>query len=527
MITFRTGNEPAASNRAANEGGGRSGDAYARRAAEAGHLEAYFAPFRRQVIGGELTFATPYGRKKLIYADWTASGRLYAPIERRLCVQFGPYAANPHTEANVTAAATTLAYREARDIIKRHVGANEQDALFTFGTGATAAICKLQRIMGLRAPEPLNCRIHLSEEERPIVFITHMEHHSNHISWLETTADVVVLEPGPDGRVDPAALAQMLAHYDRRKLKIGAFTACSNVTGIETPYRELARLMHQAGGIAVVDFSACAPYVPIEMHPADPLAALDAIVFSPHKFLGGPGTSGVLVLDSHLCRGEVPDQPGGGTVVWTNPWGDYLYVESLEQREDGGTPGYMQAIRTALCIKLKEAMGTEKMQAREGELLSLLLERLERIPGLYVLDGHIRKRLGIVSFHLEGMHYNLVVKLLNDRFGIQARGGCSCAGTYGHYLFGIDKETSAAIAKQIGQGNMQAKPGWVRLSLHPIMTDQEVFALAEAVEQIAAHGEEWASDYRYDPQANHFRHIREEAVRPKVTDWFDMSQAGF
>lgn len=492
-------------------------------------LEAYFAPFRRHVVGGEMMFLTPYGKKRMIYADWTAGGRLYGPIERRMSELFGLYAANTHTESNLTGTTITSAYREAKNVIKCHIGADEHDVLLTAGSGMTAAINKLQRLLGLRVPEPFRKRLLLSENERPVIFVTHMEHHSNQISWEETIGDVVVLEPGPEGSVDPGELARRLREYEKRTMKIGAFTACSNVSGIETPYYELVRLMHQAGGIAVVDFAASAPYVPIRMHPSDPLLKLDAIVFSPHKFLGGPGTSGILAVDSRLCRQQVPDHPGGGTVVWTNPWGVYRYIAELEDREDGGTPGYMQAIRAALCIKLKEAMGTDAMLAREQEQLTLLFERLDCIPGLYILDGHFRKRLGVVSLHLEGVHYNLAVKLLNDRFGIQARGGCSCAGTYGHYLFGIGKEASNAIMDQVVRGNLSQKPGWVRLSLHPIMTDREVITIADAIEQIAANADNWARDYRYYPQTNDFRHFREELFRPTVADWFDMlpEPAGF
>lgn len=489
-------------------------------------LAAHFEPFRRNVIGSEMTFSTPYGNKQLIYADWTASGRLYEPIERRMSEWFGMYAANTHTESNLTGTTMTLAYKEARDIIKRHVGADEHDALITFGSGMTAAINKLQRILGLKLPESYRERLLLPENERPVIFVTHMEHHSNQVSWLETIGDVVVLEPGADGGVAADVLVKKLSEYKARSMKIGAFTACSNVTGIQTPYYELARLMHRAGGIVVIDFSASAPYVNINMHPRDPLAKLDAIVFSPHKFLGGPGTSGVLVVDSRICKHRAPDQPGGGTVIWTDPWGGYRYVADLEEREDGGTPGFMQAIRAALCIKLKEAMGSEAMLLREQEQLKLLFGRLDHIPGLYVLDGHFRRRLGVVSVHLEDIHYNLAVKLLNDRFGIQTRGGCSCAGTYGHYLFGIGKEASKAIFEQVEQGNLTEKPGWVRISLHPVMTDQEVLAIAEGIGQIAAHTAAWSKDYRYDKRSNAFRHMREDAFRPQITGWFEMHPAG-
>jgi selenocysteine lyase/cysteine desulfurase len=334
---------------------------------------------------------------------------------------------------------------------------------------------KLQRLLGLRVPEIWRNHLHLPERERPVIFMTHMEHHSNQTSWLETLGEVILVNPDREGRVDLNHLEQLLNVYKDRQLKIGSFTACSNVTGIQTPYHKLAKLMHQHGGLCFVDFAASAPYVEINMHPEDPLEKLDAIFFSPHKFLGGPGTSGVLVFDSRIYTNKVPDHPGGGTVLWTNPWGEHKYFDDIEMREDGGTPGILQSIRTALCLNLKSKMGIKNILKREKEQLSLLFSHLEKIPEVHILAGNIKDRIGIVSFYIETIHYNLLVRLLNDRYGIQVRGGCSCAGTYGHYLFNIDQTTSKQITEKITHGDMSTKPGWVRFSIHPIMTDEEIF----------------------------------------------------
>jgi len=477
------------------------------------NLEEYFQPFRSQVIGMNQEFASPYGRKTIIYADWTASGRLYRPIEQKISEVFGPFMANTHTESNITSLMMTGIYNQSRKIIKDHVNADEHDALILDGFGMTSVMNKFQRMIGIRVHEQWKGRMQLSEIERPVIFLTHMEHHSNHTSWLETLGDVVIINPDKEGKVDILHLEQLLYFYKDRRLKIGSFTACSNVTGIQTPYHQLARLMHQHEGICFVDFAASAPYVKINMHPVDPLEKLDAIFFSPHKFLGGPGTSGVLVFDSRLYSNKIPDHPGGGTVTWTNPWGEHQYFGDIELREDGGTPGILQAIRTALCINLKNQMGVENIMKREKEQLKLLLSNLEEISDVHILNGHIKDRLGIVSFYTDFIHYNLLVRLLNDRYGIQVRGGCSCAGTYGHYLFQIDKEASKKITEKINLGDMSDKPGWVRFSVHPIMTNEEILLFVRAVKEIIKNIEEWKKDYVYDAASNDYfyiNHIRED-----------------
>ncbi|WP_052339282.1 aminotransferase class V-fold PLP-dependent enzyme [Gorillibacterium massiliense] len=474
----------------------------------AGELEAYFAPFRQMIAGAGARFRSPCGIQPILYADWAASGRMYRPIEEKLLREFGPYAANVHSEATATGAAITLSYREAKDIIKKHVHAGPDDILLFCGNGMTTAVNKLQRMMGLRLPEKWRERLSLQQQERPVVFVTHMEHHSNHTSWLETIADVHIVEPGKDGQVDPRKLAEALELYRERPMKIGAFTAASNVTGILPPLRELAEVMHRAGGLAFADWTAAAPVNGLDMHPASPWEKLDAVYFSPHKFLGGPGSSGVLLLDSRLSASAVPDHPGGGTVLWTDRWGGRTYVEDMEEREDGGTPGWVQAVKAALCIRLKERMGIAALGDRERELTELLLSGLGDIPGIRILDGHRKDRLGIVSFYAEHVHFPLFVRLLNDRFGIQSRGGCSCAGTYGHFLFGLSKEESDKIRKQVEGGILDRKPGWVRLSIHPVMTDAEIRRIIFAVQSIAKYANLWGRDYRYDSKNNDYVHNR-------------------
>jgi selenocysteine lyase/cysteine desulfurase len=487
-------------------------------------LESYFERFRRNIVGYHQPFQTPYGVVKLVYADWTASGRLYKPIERRMVEELGPFVGNTHSETTHTGSSMTHAYHLAHQIIKKHVNAGPDDALLFVGFGMTAAINKLQRILGLKVPEQLRAQLSLPEELKPIVFVTHMEHHSNHTSWYETIADVVVLKHTEEGLVDTGDLRALLEKYRNRKIKIGSFTACSNVTGIAAPYRELARIMHEHGGWCFVDFAASAPYVEINMHPDDPLEKLDAIVFSPHKFLGGPGTPGVLIFDSQLYHLKSPDQPGGGTVLWTNPWGQYRFIPDIEVREDGGTPGFLQAIKAALAIELKEQMGVEKLQQREEEIVAKVFRELRTIPGVRILADNIEHRLAIISLYFEKIHYNLVVRLLNDRFGIQTRGGCSCAGTYGHYLLNLDQYTSKRITDKIDAGDNTERPGWVRLSLHPTTTDEEVDYIIDALRQIQENAEEWGNEYSYDPHTNEFRHRTSNGqLQRMVEQWFVLS----
>jgi selenocysteine lyase/cysteine desulfurase len=484
-------------------------------------LENYFSKFRKNIIGIDITFSTPYGEQKLIYADWIASGRLYKPIEEKICNQFGPLIGNTHSEASVTGTTMTLAYHEAHKIIKEHVNAANDDVIITTGSGMTTVICKFQRLLGLKIPEQLIDYLNLPKELKPVVFITHMEHHSNQTTWLETIADVVVIDPDENGLVDLNDFKKKLKLYENRKLKIGAFTAASNVTGIEPPYYELAKMIHQHGGFCFVDFACAAPYVEIDMHPPDPEAKLDAIFFSPHKFLGGPATSGVLVFDSKLYHNRVPDLPGGGTVDWTNPWGQHKFVANIEAREDGGTPAFLQTIKAALCIKLKDEMGVDKIRAREKELVKYALDELNKIPSLHILAGNIEDRLGAISFYVDNIHYNLIVKLLNDHFGVQVRGGCSCAGTYGHYLLHVDPNHSKAITDKIDHGDLSEKPGWVRMSVHPTMTFSELETIINGIKEIINNIKEWEKDYVYDKTKNEFfHHSQDEKELNKIKSWF-------
>jgi len=473
-------------------------------------LEVYFAKYSKHIIGHDATFDSPFGRKPLIYADWTASGRAYRQIEERLLNEILPFWANTHSGTTATSAMMSKAYEEAKTVIKRHVNVNDDDILLFCGSGMTSAVNKLQRLLGLRLPErladylPKDHKINIDATLRPVVFVTDTEHHSNHISWLETIADVEIVQAGSDGNVDLAYFGILLEKYSDRKNKIAAVTACSNVTGIETPYTEIAKLIHQYGGVCFVDFACSAPYVAINMHPEEKNAHLDAIYFSMHKFLGGPGTPGVLVFNSKLYTNKVPDQPGGGTLSYTNPWQEHEYLQDIESREDGGTPPLLQGIKAAMCIRLKEEMGIENIRGREEELLQLIFDRFEKLKDVAVFEPNMKKRLAVVSFIVKGAHHNLFAKLLNDRFGLQARGGCSCAGTYGHRLLQVDRNHSYKILEAIRANDLSAKPGWIRISIHPTMSNAEVEYMMDAIGLTAAHHREWSMDYCYNMVNNEY-----------------------
>ncbi len=484
-------------------------------------LEHYFQKFRNNIIGIDQEFVSPFGTQKIIYTDWTASGRLYRPIEEKLMNQFGPFVANTHTETTVSGTAMTLAYHEAKHIIKKHVNANDHDVLINTGTGMTGVVNKFQRILGLKIPENLKDYITLPKELKPIVFISHMEHHSNQTSWLETIADVEVIPANEDGLFCLNELKKLIDKYQDRSFKIASITSCSNVTGIRTPYHEVAKMMHQNNGVCFVDFACSGPYVAINMHPEDPESYLDAIFFSPHKFLGGPGTSGVLIFNQNLYKNNVPDCPGGGTVSWTNPWGEHKYIDNIEDREDGGTPGFLQVIKTALVIQLKEEMGVNNILQREHEIVDYIFEALGTTENIKILAQEHQDRLGVISFYIDDLHFNLGVKILNDKFGIQTRGGCSCAGTYGHYLLHVDQEASHDLVCQITSGDLIKKPGWIRMSIHPTTTTAEIQYVCDSIKSLAANHRDWSSDYVYNPKTNEFNHKNAKSAEVElVKSWF-------
>ncbi len=475
--------------------------------------ENYFKPFHDRTIGIHQTFPTPFGEKKMIYADWIASGRLYAPIENKIQEKLFPFCGNTHTETSITGTLMTRAYHEAKQVIKKAVHANDSDALIFSGSGMTDSINKLQRILGLRYPE--NCKTFftgpnntfcIDEKDRPMVFITHMEHHSNHTSWLETIADVEIINADKEGLVDLNHLESLIKQYENRPLKIASVTAASNVTGVCTPYATIAEMIHAVGGYCFVDFACSGPYVSIDMHPEKEAQQLDVVFLSPHKFLGGPATPGIMIMNKALYKNAIPDHSGGGTVKFTTPWKFHEYIDDIEDREDGGTPPFLQGIKAALCFNLKQEMGVENILTREKEIIHQVFSRLQKVENIHILAGNLQERIGAISFYVDDLHFNLGVRLLNDYFGIQVRGGCACAGTYGHYLLGIDKEQSDAIRQGLKKGQLFMRPGWIRLSVHPTMSNAEVEFILDSIIYVAENHAELAKNYTYNTKKNIFQY---------------------
>ncbi|MCV2395536.1 aminotransferase class V-fold PLP-dependent enzyme [Actinotalea sp. M2MS4P-6] len=483
---------------------------------------------RASVIGDDHVMVTPYGRRRVTYADYTASGRALTFLEDYLRDVVLPAYANTHTESSGTGLQTTRLREDARRIIHDAVGGDDDTVVVFTGSGSTAAIDKLIGVLGLRIPSQLEDRWHLAQHipagQRPVVFVGPYEHHSNEIPWRECVADVVVIRQNADGGVCAAHLREELEAYADRPLKIGSFSAASNVTGIVSDTVGIARLLHEHGALSFWDFAAAAPYVQIEMNPAgDPAARKDAIFLSPHKLIGGPGTPGVLVARRELFANRVPDVPGGGTVTFVNPE-EHEYIADPEHREEGGTPAIVEAIRAGLVFQLKEAVGVEEIRRREERFLRRALEAWSAEPAIEVLGNVEAERLSITSFVVRApsgryLHHNFVVAVLNDLFGIQARGGCSCAGPYGHALLGIDLERSHEFEREISGGCEGIKPGWVRVNFNYFISDAVADYVIEAVRMVARDGWRLLDDYLFDPVSGRWRH-RNGVVEPphRLTD---------
>jgi selenocysteine lyase/cysteine desulfurase len=473
---------------------------------------------RASVIGDDEAVAGPFGIRRVTYADYTASGRALAFIEDYLRDAVLPLYANTHTESSGTGLQTSRFREEARRIIRDSVGGSDDHAVIFCGSGSTAAINKLVDILNLRIPNDLDdrwsLRSHIPRRERPLIFIGPYEHHSNELPWRESVGDVVTISEDADGRIDLAMLERALDATDDRPLRIGSFSAASNVTGILSDTRAISIQLHRHGALSFWDFAAAGPYVDIGMSPHRPgpdaeLDYKDAIVLSPHKFIGGPGTPGVLVARRELFRNRVPASPGGGTVVYVNPL-EHVYLADPEHREEGGTPAIIESIRAGLAFQLKERVGDERIRALEESFIDRAMAAWSAEPDIALLGNPALPRLSIVSFTIRHagryLHHNYVVALLNDLFGIQSRGGCSCAGPYGHRLLGIDIETSHAFEREISRGCEGIKPGWVRVNFNYFISEAVFDYLVGAVALVARDGWRLLPWYRFEPATGMWRH---------------------
>lgn len=450
-----------------------------------------FKDIRNALIGEGTAISGPFGPRALIYADYVASGRALDFIEDAIRSHVLPYYGNTHTETSFVGRRTTQLREMAREAVRAAVHADQDHAVIFTGSGATGAVDKLVRAFAMKGLA------------QGVVFVGPYEHHSNDLPWRESGAALVRIPLNAAGTICLETLERKLAEHAEAPLKIGVFSAASNVTGVRTDLRAIARLLHAHDAYCVADFAAAAPYMPVELAESSDRAGdrIDAAVISPHKFPGGPGASGVLIAERSLFDTARPTLTGGGTVSYVTSEG-HSYIADPEHREEGGTPAIVDNIRAGMVMQLKRDIGEARIEARETTLTRRMENALRAIPGMELLGPSNVPRLGIFSFNLrvQGklLHHNYVVALLNDLFGIQARGGCSCAGPYGHDLLGIDVATSARHQAAVHHGHSIFRPGWARFGVNWFFDDEDVDKIARAIRFIAERGLDMLAHYRLD-----------------------------
>ncbi|MFT5209388.1 MAG: selenocysteine lyase/cysteine desulfurase [Flavobacterium sp.] len=474
---------------------------------------------RENLIGERDAIETNFGKRPLIYMDYTASGRSLNFVEDFIQKKVLPNYANTHSESSYTGKQMTLLRHEARQQIRESVNGSVDHKVIFCGSGASAAIAKVIGVLGLSIPSCLEDKYNFAQQipvyERTVVFIGPYEHHSNDLQWRESTAKVVQIGLNANGEIDVKQLEEELHLHADYAQQIGTFSAASNVTGIKSDVSGITKLLHDHGALAFWDYAAAAPYVGINVN----TSGVDAIFLSPHKLVGGPGTPGILVAHKKIFKNRIPVMPSGGTVDFVSR-STKSYLSNIESREEGGTPGIVESIRAGLVFKLQQAVGTEIIEEKENAFVKRAIETWRHNPSIKLLGNLEASRLAIVSFCIvnEGrnLHYGLVVAMLNDIFGIQARGGCSCAGPYGHELLGIDEATSQLLMADVKAGNFLNRPGWARLNFNYFIDEETFEYTVRAVALIADYGHKLAPFYEYNEDCGTWNYLG-KSISPKLS----------
>ncbi len=493
---------------------------------------------REQTIGIDSWFDTPYGRRLLTYADYTASGRGLHFVEEHIKNHMVLYA-NTHTEDDITGRQMSAIMHDAEKVIKSCVNANEDNCIISIGSGATGAIYRLQQILGIALPAQSYENIYRVLEEKfdkqgveafeqgvsetsPVVFIGPYEHHSNEVSWRSGMATVVTVRLTENGEIDLAHLEELLkAPQYKNRLRIGSFSAASNVTGMRSDVKGITKLLHKYDALACFDYAASGPYDPIDMNPGaeDGIdLSLDAVFVSPHKFIGGPGSAGTLIFNKRLYKTHLcPAIAGGGTVSYVNEE-DQDFFDDIEERENAGTPGILQVLRTAAAFAIKRDVGEQNIHDIEERYIRQAFDQWSKNDNIEILGNpNPEKRVAIISFNVKSpdgkyLHPKFVTAFINDMFGIQTRAGCACAGPYGHRLLGIGMDQSHQYRDAIAKGWSGVKPGWCRLGFHFTMEPEEVQYMIDVVDFVANHGHLFMTDYHFDLKSGLWSHKQAKSL---------------